>query len=830
MTKAVRSLDEDSTITLPDKIQRIWDLLSATKNTRLHGVQENILRWLFKQMSGTTEDAEQVRRYPLTWSILSHVFPKIPLQTLGRSLASLRFVSILHKTINDIKTARKKSASPVQTNGVAHESDLKTTGKRKRDAGFPSDIDELRTPEGCIKSAAEVFRALSSLLDQGGHPTGPNTPERRVGSEHIKSLFSSSNEETRDIASGLLLTCDRSLSVLDRGISRDQEQWVGIIASLWSLRLHNKDDSFEFARHMYVPACSILSRLRGIAGVAPVTVASNAVKDIWIRQLEQFLGAYFIRPARHVFATDDNVEILQAALKITKRNVGGSAIVMWDVAARTPRDSSDPRSKVEHSSWAQSVFETLLKTTRQLEPLDRNEVITQLLDTAIQTNSVPNTAALRAVCKEHALRPDEADWDLIAKIVACDADVFLMEHTLLDIVFDSMSSHSSDDLATRDAIVTKIILPLEDAYAKARNFSGFLKKWYDLLCETPKNLLDQTIWFDSKIRERVASLVQGALTSTQLLRVLEDDLNSLDDDSGALLVVLDGISAGITEEDFIKKLDPEIFSKASKKRTYENLPPSILALRWRIAGRMAGWETSDEVDRIWKELKPGLKYILKKSALSNPETSEAFSCCHKLWLANYPGGRNGADLTKLTCSFLERLRSEMKTDDDLSTFQPYLDRAFRYLPKLAELPKEESNDLRVLIVHLLWRAEKQFASGGDAQLGSLIRSLIHNFEYEDEESLVDALISVPLDTLDTLNDAETQDGSTALQSSSILLTLLEFPQEALTKGRRKRIMSSWKKHKSTVTEHAANDSQYSLAVLRLLVKVMQQPTFYEVSH
>ncbi|KAI0386200.1 Urb2/Npa2 family-domain-containing protein [Hypomontagnella monticulosa] len=819
LIKAVRTLDEDVTIALPDRIKKLWDLLAATKSTRFHGVEENILRWLFKHMSGNAEEAEQVRRYPLTWSILSHIFPKIPPQTLGRTLGYLRFVSVLHKAVGDVTTARKQPpVSPSQTNGAIPE----RAKKRKRDTAFPSDIDELRTPRGCIKSATELFKALSTLLDQGDHRNGTSAPERRVGIEHIKSLFSSSNEETRDIVAGLLLTCDRSLSVLDGGISRDQEAWVGTVATLWNLRLHSKDDNIEFARHLYVPVCSILARLRGIAGVEPVTIASDTTRKLWIRQLEQFLSAYFVRPARHTFATNESVEVLETALGVSKRNLGGSAIVTWDVAARTPRDSSSPKSKAEHSSWAQNVFGILLNATQSLESSIRNQVIVQLLETAILTGSAPNTATLRAVCQEHALGSDETDWNLISKVIACDADVFLMDDGLIADIFGRISSYSNPDPLTRETIVTHIILPLADAFAKARNFSGFIQKWYDCLNDSAKDSLDQSIWFDARVRQQVASILQSSLTSTQLLRVLEH-LDSSDASGGALLTVLDGISAGITEEDFIQAADPAIFSMAFKDKTYKKLPSPVLSLRWRIAGRMAAWETFDEVERLWAELKSTLKRIFKKGALSDDETFEAFACCHKFWLANYPRGKHDGDLAKLVRSFLERLVSEMKGEGDFSSFQSYLDYVFRFLPRLAELP-DQSNGLKALIVDLFWLVGQRFTTGENTQLGGLLRSLLHNYDCEDEEALIDSLISQPLDALDS---AEAQSGWTQPQSLPLLLILLDFPREALTKGRRKRIMSSWKKWRSAIVTHASQDTQFAVAVLRLLVGVMYQPTFYE---
>ncbi|KAL7626952.1 hypothetical protein AAE478_003727 [Parahypoxylon ruwenzoriense] len=830
LIRAVRSLDEDGTVALPDKIYKIWLLLSATKSTRLHGAEESILRWLFKQMSSDSESAEQVRRYPLTWTILGHVFPKIPAQALGRSLAYLRFVSVLNQTLLDITTARRKpSTSPSQTNGVAvDDRGPVQSRKRKRDDEFPSKIEDLRTPEGCIKSATEVFRALSSLFEPGDQCTGPSTSERRVGAEHVKTLFSSSNEETRSIAARLLLICDRSLSVLDHAISKDQGSWVGTVAALWNLRLHSKDDGIEFARHIYGPVCSILTRLRGVSGVTPV-VTSSTVQNLWVRQLRQFLSASFIRPARQLFAIEGDTEVLRTALEVTKRNIGGSAIVMWDMVSRTPRDSSDPKSKAEHSSWAQNVFETLLDAVRTIESLERNKVVARLLDTAIQTDSVPNTPVLRAIYREHALGPDGTDWTLVSKIVACDADVFLMDDALIKDIF-SRVGYSNCDAVIMETVVSEVILPLEDAFAKARNLSGFIQKWYDYLCESAEASLDQTTWFHPKIRQRLASILQSTLTSTQLLRALErldlPDANN-DANNGPLLVVLDGISAGITEEDFIKQVDPQIFAMAfkdNKDKAYENLSSSTLSLRWRIAGRMASRETSDKTDRLWAESKSILKRVLKKGPLSDPETFEAFSCCHKLWLANHPGGRYEVDLAKLTCSFLERISSKAESKSDLSTLQPHIDYVFRYLPKLAELPKREDNAVTNHIVDLFWHVGKQFVARGDTQLSSPLRLLLHNFDCEDEESLVDAFISQPLDVLDS---AGAQSGWTQPQSLLLILIILELPREALTKGRRKRIMSSWKKWRLAIAAHASKNSQFAVAILRLLTRIMQQPTFYD---
>ncbi|KAI0024893.1 Urb2/Npa2 family-domain-containing protein [Xylariomycetidae sp. FL0641] len=827
LIRIARTLDEDASLPLPDKIHKVWHMLSSVKATRLHSVEETVLRWLLKQMSGNTEDAELVRRYPLTWAILGLVFPKIPAQTLGRSLAYLRFVSILQKTCQDITTIHDgDSSAGGQVNAAALDKNSSSRKKRKRTDAMPSDLGSLRSPQGCLNSATEIFATLSKLLEQGSAPTKSQAPERRVGAEHIKSLFSSSSDETRDITAKLLVVCNSALVSSQLGLLRDQEHWIELVTTLWNLRLHNQDDSAEFAKHLYEPTCSILSKLKGVSGPSATNI-SNAVRDIWTRQLERFLSICFIRPARRRFALDGNVEMLKLALAIAKKNASASPTVMWDVAARTPRDLSEPKSKAEHASWAQGVFEVLMESIKAAKPVEKTKITTRLLDVALQTRSIPATSTLRVVCEEQALSREVPDWILIAKTIACDADVFLTDNPSCDNLFGRISAASAQDSETLDQIVTGIILPLQNAFAEARDLSGFVTRWYEALraytTAAPEESNQGSVWLDSRIRQQLSGIIQDAMSSTQLVRLLER-LDSSSNDRGALLVVLDGICAGLRSENFIIAIDSKVFSMTFEGNSFENSPSEVSLLRWRIAGYMAAWETSEECYRLWDEIKSPVKRLLKKGSLSDDETFEAFSCCYKLCHANHIGGKHESELIKLICSFLERLISTIKSTSDPLKFTAYLDLVFRQLPKLAEQPKQETNKLSDLTVQLFWHISQILGSNDDTALINAVRPLLCNIDVEDEEPLLDALMVQPLEVLDS---ADALCGWTQPQSLSVILVLLEIPREAWTKARRKRIMASWKKWQAAISTHASHDPRYAIAVLRLLIRVMQQPTFYE---
>ncbi|GAP86556.1 putative urb2 npa2 family protein [Rosellinia necatrix] len=816
LIRAVRTLDEDSAIALPEKIHKLWLLLAAAKYTRLHGVEENILRWLLKQMTGSTDSAELVRRFPLTWTILGHIFPKIPAQALGRSLAYFRFVSILSKTLGDTTTKPETQASALAS-VLATQEDTASRKKRKRGADWPATLEELRTPLGCLRTASEVFEALAVLLEQAAPQSGELTAEKRVGAEHIKSLFSASADETRDIASRLLLVCDDSLSLADGEPPQNQPSWTDILTAIWNLRLHSKDDSLEFAKYIYERACLVLAKLDIDDSCPPPNHISSVCRATWIPQLRKLLSTYFIRPARQRFAADKNVDILKLALDIAQKNVATSTTVMWSIASRAPRDTSDPKSKIEHDAWIEKIFQVVVQGLKPLGRREKNDVLCRLLNIALETQSIPDTETLSVLYQQDVLGGSEMDWTLLSKILACDADVFLVAQDLATI-FDKVSGVPDVD-TKKDEVVSSVIIPLQDAFSNARDLAEFITQWFRSLCAAEH--VNQSIWFDPKIREHLATILQTSLSGAQLLRLLEA-LEQIPNESGELLVILDGICAGLSDENTIASVDSKIISLMD--REWGDLSSDVLALRWRVLGCLASWETSNEGNQLWKKIKSDLKSTLKKKSLTATETFEAFSCCYRFCLSNHIGGKYEEDLTKLISIILGRLISSINNEADLRLLKPYVDLVFSQLPRLSEQPKQKVNTLTDYIVKLFWCVGHKLPLSSNELRLEYVRRLISNSDVTDEEPMVDALLAPLLDTLDT---PETQCGWTQPHSTNLLLVLLEFPVESWTRGRRKRMMGSWRKQKSTISSHAAKNPTYALAVLRLLVKIMQQPTFYE---
>ncbi|KAI1323150.1 hypothetical protein F5Y16DRAFT_384555 [Xylariaceae sp. FL0255] len=818
LIRAVRTLDDDASLPVSDKIHKLWLLLTSAKATRLHGVQESILRWLLKQMTSNDLDtAEHVRRYPLTWTTLAHVIPKIPAQSLGRSLAYLKFVSILNKTLVDLTKPQP------QTNGDGGV----PTKKRKKNGVFPATLDDLKSPEGCLKTATELFKALAILLEQANPQVGEVTPEKRVGAEHIKSLFSSAADETRDITTKMLLICSSSLKITDISMLEDQESWINISSTIWNLRLHSNEDSLEFARNLYRPASLMLAQLKSDTTPLPPHV-NNACRHAWSRELDKFLNTFFIRPARQRFATDGNVDMMKMALAAGGKRIVPSATVMWNLAARTPRDSSNFKSKTAHAAWVDKIFEIILEPLESLPPSEYNNVLIRLLDVALQANSIPSNNILHKLYKTNAIATDRPDWVLISKILACDPEVFLADQSS-ETIFERISRVSVDKPEMRDLVVNTVIIPLQDAFGTARRLADFVRKWDGALrtCSSTSSV-DTSIWFDRRIRTHLAAIIHQSLSGSQILRLL-DALQPMGSQGGELLVILDGICAGLTDETTIDNVEPKIFSMAFPEQKSNSTSPEVLALGWRVSGYLASWESSKDFKKLWKEIKSGLKSTLKNGSLSDIDTLEAFSCGYQICLANHIGGKYEEEPIKLICGVIERLTSAIKTESDIKSFQPFLNVIFQSLPRLCEHPQQGAGDLSHAIAKI-FKIVIQVSSGKNtAELVELAQSLIQNFDVTDEESFSDILIAQFLDALDSTDETG---GWTKPDSLTTISILLQFPPETWTRGRRKRIMASWKKHQRVISSYAKKldakrEPKYEIAIYRLLVMIMQQPITYE---
>ncbi|KAI1037105.1 hypothetical protein LB503_009003 [Fusarium chuoi] len=70
LIKTVRGLDQNGPGEDGKNLEKLWKSLTVSADSQFHAVEESSLRWLLKSMNGASKDAETLRRWPLTWTIL----------------------------------------------------------------------------------------------------------------------------------------------------------------------------------------------------------------------------------------------------------------------------------------------------------------------------------------------------------------------------------------------------------------------------------------------------------------------------------------------------------------------------------------------------------------------------------------------------------------------------------------------------------------------------------------------------------------------------------------------------------------------------------------
>ncbi|ETS75517.1 hypothetical protein PFICI_12461 [Pestalotiopsis fici W106-1] len=797
LIKSARSLESDSR-PFDDKIKDVWRLLTAAKGGKSCAAEETILRWLLKHMDGNTDIAEQIRRYPLTWTTIGCLFERISLFSLSRIFLERKFVIVLQQSAKDISNPAADDASKATK-----------PKKRKRDQPITFDIDSLRAPETLISSASELFGALGMLLRRVDATSIQDSEDIRIGAEHVKSLFRMPVEDVKDLIAPLVWICARSMSLLPLhgGLHEQQEQWPKILIALWNLHLGSMEDARIFATHLYYPCCTIIDQLS----------SGNQVqghldrKQSWKRQFEQFILKNLINPARNSFANGLGLGLLDIANATASKEPALCIRVLWRLAAQKQHDVDDPTSKRARQAWAQAVFKLLLAFAEEHKVAE--SVTAKLLSEARFYGCSPELETLTYLTKSYCFQSSETDWDVLADVISCDADVFLLNEELLNTLLGRITSSTKGDKLDLQIIVENVVNSLMEAFAKARDLTGFTKRWHAELCQMldQKTSLESTPWIDRRICERFAGLMQGAL-STQQASALVDWLQ-MQDDKGAHLVILDAIGQGAKDEAYISALSSKLLNTVLQKVDTAGRPPFLLSIKWRITKTTASWVSAAETHTIWKHTKTTMSKVLSSQPLSETATFEAFDCCSQLCSVNYPMGQDLSDAVTMASAFLKRIIAEVKLGHIDTN---YLELVFSKLPPLSSAPNGDEQ-IGKLLGELHTLLQPQAVQPGFSN------RIAHKDVIADDEGLVDSMIEPLIAEL----EASGSPAWTAAPVESPITRLLEFAPDAFAKDRRKRIMSSWKKWESDINAHAAKHVESYKLILRLLILVMSQPTFYD---
>ncbi|CAN8096900.1 unnamed protein product [Discula destructiva] len=818
LIKAVRSLDQSSAESVPETLLNLWTLLTSSSPGSFHAAEGLVLRWLLKNMNGTAEAAEKFRRYSMSWNVMACVFTRIPLISLAKSLADRRFIPILQQTLKELSKPANPS-SDVEMADAGSTGPGKSSKKRKRSAAASFDVNALRSPHGSLETANSLFCALKALLARLD-PLEADAPSNvLMGAEHVKSLFYSPAKEAVELLRPILTIYDLALQEQEGEPFEDQASWASVLTSLWNLHLQSSGDAAEVAVSLYPTGCIVLAKMDRSKDLT----LDPHVKAMWTRHLRRFFIKAMILPARAAFLNRKDIGIIKSAVDVTDFMPTASNPLLFSLAVKAPHSTEDAGARKNHEDWTQRVFDVIEEPMREADPVKRNQAMKVVLDTALDSTCSVALGRLRMVCKTYRNLSDKMDLDIVTRVANLDVDAFLISnegHGLLDDVLQQVTDLSNAELqGLAEGQPVDLIVSLAKGFAKGRDLPGFIKKWFVALTECLKKGADYSaiaeMWSCTAVTETVSSLLQASVNTRQLLTLLEWlDSQEATSKAGALLVILDAASQGITDEDFIDAANLRIYEMISGLKL-KSLEDSARARWWHIVESVVSHSTLDQSTSLWTKVEPDLKKVLKKGDPNDATTSAAFNCSTRFWLANYQGGSHETEVAVLTCSFLKRLekhgrRTHAEDGNDALRFfdQPRLIDMF--------LKSEPGKEYLQTVLDRL---------GTSDVTSTRIRQTAYNEASLNNYKYINGLVVHAIEIL-----AQEQTRGSAWEAGRVTTAariLLDLPSEAITREHREQIMPKALFFTSSLPQNMTENVGAVEMLLALMAKVTKRPTFYE---
>ena len=365
-------------------------------------------------------------------------------------------------------------------------------------------------------------------------------------------------------------------------------------------------------------------------------VPFTSFSDRMVSLLRQFLPQLERPFLRTFFKTDKHL-----ALSIIS--------LLFDIAI-TCRPRNSPKLRRLENSWLEQLFIKLAKCAETLFPpissvrtqKDHTRVIKWMLRKAVDHQVQLSLSTINALLDQASslfqetgdshtkfrveFKDDsQVEWGLVSLCILNDSNTFVIPsssvsdnetyayrppnkylYALLRNITDEMCYESLEEDKDYDFKLLHVIEPLCNAFAGARDLSGFLEHWREQLSIVQERQKSQgnhidlvpSIWEDERLVLYAAQSVESSLTVGQVDRILSTaarDLapaipNVLSDNSMSLasLIILDCVCTGLLNEEILAKLESIALSMFSLLGVLISRPPSLSSHHgWRVWKIMA---------------------------------------------------------------------------------------------------------------------------------------------------------------------------------------------------------------------------------------------------
>lgn len=374
-----------------------------------------------------------------------------------------------------------------------------------------------------------------------------NGRDSEFSAEYMRTVLRSSAEDSAKLL-GIWLQVLKKHDILS---TAGEIPWLSSFVEIWQLHTVDENYLMHFSLHCTLPLLSLLGNL---------SVASS-----FGTQIEQLLARNIIISSKA--AKEENAEstLLNDLTKLAVISDSANASHLFGIAIRSIQPQGAKRRRPIDETWLQAVFSSL-GASMPLKRVEQNgKAVRAMIQSAILHKVDLELEVLRSVTAEYAIpEGGETSWELLQLVIKLDANAFLIPNTEQDLLGDLFTrvnqvSIDVENPNTLNVVVEDVVLPLMEAFAKARDLTGFMHYWLAQLIEVEKSrkVLSLStsevfgVWEDSRLQQQVKELLESSLSTNQITQLLDWLEIEIVSNSGPASVILQAISGSVASEEVV---------------------------------------------------------------------------------------------------------------------------------------------------------------------------------------------------------------------------------------------------------------------------------------
>ncbi|KAM0313387.1 hypothetical protein ACHAO8_005484 [Botrytis cinerea] len=791
-----------------------------------HGREEWLLRWLLKKLQSPKDKTARIT--PSSWHLFRLLLNAIPLANTARMLTEKKFIVTLQQTlqeaqeINDIDDSGMEAQNDSSSGSDSEETSI-ISKKRKRTGELVT-----HTYHGPANGLRALVMAIHTAINSIVRSTKVSFSQRTAGNgrspafttEYMRAVVRTTPESSAMVLGSWMSLCQMVLSKKAGVVI--SPQLMSPFIDIWDYRVAGTEDLMQFSLHCSEPLLALLK----------MTKVDSATQD-WKEILEKLIARNIIIPSKASAGEKQDSTLLQSLTRVLVLQDVANAPILFDIAIRSLQSNGDRRRRPSDNAWLQTVFITLKAAMPPTKTAAHNSAIREILQRSIQHEVDLSLPELKSLTAEYIVPEGSTDWYLLETVMKLDANVFLIadsDKNLLNDVLERITNVYFESAWPEQSrhIVSEIVVPLMNEFAKARDLSGFVRHWYSQLVKFEQTRKEDAMfpadafcaWEDEALQIELPKVLENSLTVQQIVQLVDWLAMEMVNQPNAVVTILEAIANSISREDVVDIIGTRLYHVIFDNGNFEE-----------IAGL---WEQQASPFTILSTHTFGEKEL---------DNLEIFRCACSAWNAAEIGTKLESLSSPVVLRCLEQLGPSIGAliDQKMANIEKWpihlntLSRGaqwtawsfynciFQEYPRALELGiKLQDSAFELLLKNILWIAslaktsttEHVLNHGAFAALwfGVLRQDCVLN-----HSSIISRFIDV---LLNCQTQEENPLTATFTCNYAVIESLTQLPLEVIGKKYRERIMQSWS------TDLLAQSPECYPAVLALKLKIMHRPTFY----